>query len=64
MPLFPAFCSAVNCDAGFTYDECTVSCGGGVHTGTYHITTAAANGGTACAHDEGYTETQACNTGA
>jgi hypothetical protein len=44
------------------WSSCSVSCGGGTKTSTYAVSSAATNGGAACAAADGDTRTQACNT--
>lgn len=56
-------CAVKDCVASWTaWSSCSKPCGGGSQTRTYHITSQPENGGIACAHVEGYTETQACNS--
>ena len=53
----------INCVGSFVNTgECSKTCGGGIQTKTYTITTPAQYGGTACPNLNGDTETQPCNT--
>lgn len=51
----------VDCVGSFDA-ACSVSCGGGTRTGTYVITTAAANNGAPCPYAAGYVGSETCNT--
>ena len=46
-----------------SWDSCSATCGGGTESRTYSVSTAASNGGTACAVGDGTSESQNCNTG-
>ena len=53
----------VNCEGSWgSYGSCSASCGGGTQSRTYTITTAAAHGGSSCAHSSGHSESRACNS--
>ena len=53
----------VNCVGSWSgFGGCSKSCGGGTQSRTYTVTTAAANGGSACPHTNGQVDTQTCNT--
>ena len=51
----------VTCVGAWTLGSCTKQCGGGTTTGTYAVTTAAANGGRRCSAKAGDTATRKCN---
>merc|ERR1711994_289961 len=56
---------AVNCVGSWSgYGSCSATCGSGVQTRTYTITTNAANGGSQCPQVNGATQTRTCNNGA
>lgn len=64
-----ASCSKVNppCPVNCSYTTtgwwaCSVSCGGGTQSSTYHITVPASNGGTCTVSEWQVAATQACNT--
>jgi hypothetical protein len=61
-PNLPTCSGPVNCEGSWSWSGCSASCGGGTQTGTYTVTKAASNGGTACPNKTGDTKTQACNT--
>lgn len=54
--------NAIDCVGEWSYSTCSISCGGGVRTRTFHVVQPAANGGVECVYIDGTTETLTCNT--